>query len=333
MKIHRSELFSRLELFSFSLFAIMLTGATSAALAQAWPTKPVRILNPFPAGGGTDTFVRPYAAKMSQAIGQQFIVENQGGAGGTVGARNASRMGGDGYTLFSGAVHHTIAESFYPNRGYVLEKDFMPITMLSAVPNVVVIHPKHPFKTLAELITYGKANPGKLNFGSAGPGTSHHMGGELFSILTGASLVHVPYQGAGPMMLGLVSGVVDLAFDGMGTSANQIKGGKLRPLALTVAQRSSLLPDVPTAAEAGVPGLQVSSWYGMWAVAGTPQPVIGRLHAETAKFLQQQDIKDIWASQGADAGGQTPDQFATMIRTEITKWAKVVKDANIKLAD
>ena len=323
----------RLEFFSSCLLTTLLLGATSTTLAQAWPTKPVRILNPFPAGGGTDTFVRPYAAKMSQAIGQQFIVENQGGAGGTVGARNASRMGGDGYTLFSGAVHHTIAESFYPNRGYVLEKDFVPITMLSAVPNVVVIHPKHPFKSLAELITYGKANPGKLNFGSAGPGTSHHMGGELFGILTGVKLVHVPYQGAGPMMLGLISGVVDLAFDGMGTSANQIKGGKLRPLALTVAQRSSLLPDVPTAAEAGVPGFIVSSWYGMWAVAGTPQPVIGRLHAEAVKFLQQQDIKDIWASQGADAGGQTPDQFATLIRTEITKWAKVVKDGNIKLAE
>ncbi|OFZ96225.1 MAG: ABC transporter substrate-binding protein [Betaproteobacteria bacterium RIFCSPLOWO2_02_FULL_62_17] len=326
MKIHCMKSMSRV------LLATALLGMAPAVLGQAWPSKPVRILNPFPAGGGTDTFVRPYAVKMSQAFGQQFIVENQGGAGGTVGARNAARAGGDGYTLFSGAVHHTIAESFYPNRGYVLEKDFMPISMLSAVPNVVVIHPKHPFKTLGELITYAKANPGKLNFGSAGPGTSHHLGGELFGIVTGVKLVHVPYQGAGPLMLGLVSGVVDMAFDGMGTSANQIKAGKIRPLALTVAQRSPLLPDVPTAAEAGVPGFQVSSWYGMWAVSGTPQPVIGRLHAETVKFLQQQDIKDIWTSQGAEAGGQPPDQFATMIRGEITKWAKVVKDGNIKLA-
>ncbi len=327
MKIHCMESMSRM------LLAAALLGIAPAALGQAWPSKPVRILNPFPAGGGTDTFVRPYAVKMSQAFGQQFIVENQGGAGGTVGARNAARAGGDGYTLFSGAVHHTIAESFYPNRGYVLEKDFMPISMLSAVPNVVVVHPKHPFKTLGELITYAKANPGKLNFGSAGPGTSHHLGGELFGILTGVKLVHVPYQGAGPLMLGLVSGVVDMAFDGMGTSANQIKAGKIRPLALTVGQRSPLLPDVPTAAEAGVPGFQVSSWYGMWAVSGTPQPVIGRLHAETVKFLQQQDIKDIWTSQGAEAGGQPPDQFATMNRGEITKWAKVVKEGNIKLAE
>ena len=155
----------------------------------------------------------------------------------------------------------------------------------------------------------------------------------VFIILTGVKLVHVPYQGAGPLMLGLVSGVVDMAFDGMGTSANQIKGGKLRPLAVTVGQRSSVLPDVPTTAEAGVPGLVVSSWYGMWAVAGTPQPIIARLHAETAKILQMQDIKDIWASQGAESGGQSPAEFATLIRSEIDKWGKVVKDAGIKLAE
>ena len=317
----------------FYLLGSALMVAASAVQSQAWPAKPIRILNPFPAGGGTDTFVRPYAVKMSQAFGQQFIVENQGGAGGTVGARNAARMAGDGYTLLSGAVHHTIAESFYPNRGYVLEKDFAPITMLSSVPNVVVVHPKHPFKNLAELIAFAKANPGKLNFGSAGPGTSHHLAGELFATLTGTQLVHVPYQGAGPMMLGLVSGVIDMAFDAMGTSANQIKGGKIRPLALAASQRSPVLPEVPTTSEAGLPTFQVSTWYGMWSVSGTPQPVIGRLHAETTKFLQHPDIKDIWASQGADAGGQAPEQFAAMIHSEIAKWAKVVKDGSIKLAD
>src|SRR3954468_17063398 len=206
----------------------------TGVFAQNWPTKQIRIINPFPAGGGTDTFVRPYAVKMGQALGQQFVVENQGGAGGTVGANNASRQPGDGYVVFSGAVHHTIAESYYPKRGYVLEKDFVPITQLASVPNGVVVHPKHPFKTLKDLIDYAKANPGKLNFGSAGPGTSHHLAGELFNSMNGVQLVHVPYQGAGPMMLGLVSGVVDMAFDGMGTSANQIKGGKLRPLALAV---------------------------------------------------------------------------------------------------
>ena len=316
-----------------TLVAAALLGVAPVALAQAWPAKPIRILNPFPAGGGTDTFVRPYAIKMSQAIGQQFVVENQGGAGGTVGARNAARAAGDGYTLLSGAIHHTIAESFYPNRGYVLEKDFAPITQLAAVPNVIVVHPKHPFKTLGEMVAFAKANPGKLNFGSAGPGTSHHLGGELFGMLSGTQLVHVPYQGAGPMMLGLVSGVIDMAFDGMGTSANQIKGGKLRPLALATMQRSPVLPDVPTTSEAGYPAFQLSTWYGMWAVTGTPQPVIARLYNETAKYLQLQEAKDIWASQGADAGGQTPAEFATLIHAEIAKWSKVIKEGNIKPVD
>ncbi|MFM9970534.1 MAG: Bug family tripartite tricarboxylate transporter substrate binding protein [Burkholderiales bacterium] len=316
----------------FVLAACLLVAAPLLH-AQAWPSKPVRILNPFPAGGGTDTFVRPYAIRMGQAMGQQFIVENQGGAGGTVGARNAARAGGDGYTLLAGAIHHTIAESYYPNRGYVLEKDFAPITQLAAVPNVIVMHPKHTFANLGEMIAYAKANPSKLNFGSAGAGTSHHLGGELFGILTGTKLVHVPYQGAGPMMLGLVSGVVDMAFDGMGTSANQIKGGKLRPLAIAIPQRSPILPEVPTTAEAGVPGFQLSTWYGMWAVSGTPRAVIDRVYAETTKYLQQQDAKDIWASQGAQAGGQAPDQFAALIRTEIDKWAKVVKEGGIKPAE
>jgi tripartite-type tricarboxylate transporter receptor subunit TctC len=316
-----------------SLIATVSLGMAASVFAQAWPTKPVRILNPFPAGGGTDTFVRPYAIRLGQAMGQQFVVENQGGAGGTVGARNAARAGGDGYTLFSGAIHHTIAESYYPNRGYVLEKDFIPITQLAAVPNVIVVHPKHPFKNLAELITFAKSNPGKLNFGSAGAGTSHHFGGELFSLLTGVQLVHVPYQGAGPMMLGLVSGVVDMAFDGMGTSANQIKGGKLRPLAIAVAQRSPVLPDVPTTTESGLPTFQLSTWYGMWSVRDTPRPIIDRVYAETVKYLQQQDAKDIWASQGAQAGGQTPEQFAGLIRVEIEKWAKVVKEAGVKPAE
>lgn len=310
--------------------AVIALSAT-ATLAQSYPTKPVRIINPFPAGGGTDTFVRPYAVKMGQALGQQFLVENQGGAGGTVGANNASRQPGDGYTVFSGAVHHTIAESFYPKRGYVLERDFLPITQLASVPNVVVVHPKHPFKTLRELVDYARANPDKLNFGSAGPGTSHHLAGELFNNLVGVRLVHVPYQGAGPMMLGLVSGVVDMAFDGMGTSANQIKGGKLRPLALAVEKRSPLLPDVPTVAEAGVPGFIVTTWYGMWGIKGTPQPIIDRLYAETAKFLQTQEAKEIWASQGAEFGGMPPAEFAALIHGEIAKWAKVVKDANVKV--
>jgi tripartite-type tricarboxylate transporter receptor subunit TctC len=305
--------------------------ASGSVFAQQYPTKPVRIINPFPAGGGTDTFVRPYAVKMGQALGQQFVVENQGGAGGTVGAANAARASGDGYTLFAGAIHHTIAETLYTKLTYNLEKDFTPISVLALVPHVVVVHPKHDFKTLKDLIAFGKANPGKLNYGSAGSGTAHHLAGELFKLQTGVQLTHVPFQGAGPLMLNLLSGVVDMAFDGMGTSANQVKAGKLRPLVVTSPQRVSIMPAVPTMPEAGVPGFELITWYAMWSIAGTPKPIVDRLHAEQAKILQQQDIKDIWASQAAQAGGQPPAEFAKFIRSEIEKWGRVVKASGLKI--
>jgi len=275
--------------------------------------------------------VRPYAAKLSQSMGQQFLVENQGGAGGTVGAANAARLPGDGYALFAGAIHHTIAETLYTKLPYRLEKDFVPISVLALVPHVVVVHPKHDFKTLKDLMAYGKANPGKLNYGSAGSGTAHHLAGELFKIQTGVQLTHVPFQGAGPLMLNMLSGVVDMAFDGMGTSANQVKAGKLRPLAVTSPQRVTIMPDVPTMSEAGVPGFELITWYAMWGIAGTPKPIIDRLYDEQVKFLQQPDIKDIWASQAAQAGGQPPEQFAAFIHSEIQKWGKVVKESGLKI--
>jgi len=227
--------------FASKLAALLSTlalalGATLAQ-AQAWPTKPIRIINPFPAGGGTDTFARPLAAKLTQALGQTVYVENQGGAGGTVGAANAAKASPDGYTFFMGAIHHTIAESVYAKLPYNIERDFMPITVVAYVPQVMVVHPKHPFKTIKELVDYAKANPGKLNFGSPGSGTGHHLAMELFMSTTGIKMVHIPYRGAGPMMQDLIAGQVDLVFDGMGTSAAQIKGGKLRPLAVATPQR------------------------------------------------------------------------------------------------
>ena len=310
--------------------AAFVLGAPEAS-AQAWPTKPIKIINPFPAGGGVDTFARPTAAKLSIALGQQVVVENMGGAGGTVGAARAAKEPPDGYTLFAGAVHHTIAETLYTKLPYSLERDFVTITVLSFVPNVVVVHPKHDFKTLAELIAYAKANPGKLNYGSAGNGTTHHLAGELFKLTTGAQLTHVPYKGAGPMMLDLLAGQVDMAFDGMGTSANQIKGGKLRPLAVTTQKRSPLLPAVPTMQEAGVAGYEVTTWYAMWGIRGTPQPIIDRVYAEIVKALQQPDMKELWASQSADPGGMTPAEFAVFQKAEIAKWGKVVKEAGIKI--
>jgi tripartite-type tricarboxylate transporter receptor subunit TctC len=299
--------------------------------AQSWPNKPVRWINPFPAGGGTDVFARPMAAKVGTSIGQTIIVENMGGAGGTIGASAAAKATPDGYTFFVGAIHHTIAESLYLKKTYKLEEDFVPITVFSYVPNVLVVHPKHPFKTVDDLVKYAKANPGKLNFGSAGSGASHHLAGELFKRMASVDMVHVPYKGIGPMMQDLLGGQVDLAFDGLGSSAAQIKAGKLVPLAVTSATRSPLLPEVPTMKELGFKDFEMTTWYALWGIKGTPQPILDRMHSEAVKALNDPDTKKIWEQQGAVAGAQSPKEFQAFIGSEIAKWGKVVKDANIKL--
>jgi len=313
------------------LAGIIALTLSAAAAGQSWPQKPVRLINPFPPGGGTDTFARPLAARLSQAMGQQFIVENLGGAGGTVGAARAAKEAPDGYVFLIGAVHHTIAETLYAKLPYRLERDFVPVTVIATVPNVIVVNPKHSFKNLDELIAFAKKNPGKLNYGSAGNGTTHHLAGELFKQVTGTELTHVPYKGAGPLMQDLLAGQVDLAFDGLGSSAAQIKSGKLRPLAVTTAKRSALLPDVPTAGEAGVKGYELTTWYAVWAVKGTPQPIVDKMYQEIAKALQSPEIKLVWDGQGAALGGIPPAEFAALVKQEIARWGKVVKDANIKI--
>jgi tripartite-type tricarboxylate transporter receptor subunit TctC len=306
--------------------------AFGAAAQTSWPNKPVRLINPFPAGGGVDAFARPIAAKLSLATGQNFYVENMGGAGGTVGAAAAARAAPDGYTFFVGAIHHTIAESIYSKLTYNIEKDFEPVTVLAYVPNVIVVHPKHTgINTYADFLAYAKANPGKLNFGSAGNGTSHHLVGELYKMRTGTDLVHVPYKGAGPMMQDLIAGNVDMAFDGMGTSAPQIKAGKLKALAVSTPARSPIIPNVPTLKEVGVPDFEVTTWYAMWAVKGTPKEIIDKMYAEVVKALNQPDVKAIWEQQGAVAGGQPPAEFGRFVHSEVVRWGKVVKDANIKI--
>ena len=307
--------------------------AATLAQAQSWPTKAVIFLNPFPAGGGTDTFARPIAAKLSQSLGQQALIENQGGAGGTVGAANAAKRAPDGYNWFFGAVHHTIAESLYAKLPYSLEKDFEPVTVAAFVPNVVVVHPKHAdkFKSLKDLIDYARANPGKLNYGSAGSGTTHHLSVELFKTMTNTFMVHIPYRGAGPLMVDLLAGQVDLAFDGMGTSSTQIKAGKLIPLAITSKARNPVLPNVPTVQEAGVPGYEVRTWYGIWALRGTPKEIKDRMYKEIVAAMDQPDLKNIWAQQGADPGGMPPAEMEKLVKSEIAKWAKVVKDAGAKV--
>ena len=315
------------------LVCAALAAAAVAAHAQSYPTKPITFLNPFPAGGGTDTFARPIAARMSASIGQQVIIENQGGAGGTVGAANAAKRAPDGYNFLFGAVHHTIAESLYTKLPYSLERDFEPITVAAFVPNVVVVHPKHAatLKSLKDLIAYGKAHPNKLNFGSAGSGTTHHLAVELFKTMTGTQFVHVPYRGAGPLMVDMLAGQVDFAFDGMGTSSVQIKAGKLIPLAITSVKRNPVLPDVPTMAEAGLPGYEVRTWYGLWAIKGTPKEAKDRVWKEMVAAMNLPELKKIWAEQGADPGGMSQEEMGVLVKSEIAKWAKVVKDAGAKV--
>jgi tripartite-type tricarboxylate transporter receptor subunit TctC len=315
-----------------ALLLVLATLVSCAAQAQAWPTKPVTMVNPFAPGGGVDAFGRPLSIYLSRTLGTQVLVENLAGAGGTVGAANAAKRAGDGYNFFLGAVHHTIAESLYTKLPYSLERDFVPITVLAYVPNVVVMHPKNAhIGSIKELIAYAKANPGKLNYGSAGNGTTHHLAGELFKTMAGVELTHIPYKGAGPMMQDLLAGQVDMAFDGMGTSAPQIKAGKLKALAVTTAQRSFVDPSVPTMQEAGLPGYVVTTWYALWAVKGTPKEALDRMYQETVKALQAPEMKVVWEGQGATAGGESPAEFAKLIHSEIAKWAKVVRDAGAKV--
>jgi tripartite-type tricarboxylate transporter receptor subunit TctC len=301
------------------------------ALAQGWPEKPPTIIVPFPAGGGTDAFARPLAAELGKQLGQVFIVDNRGGAGGTLGAALAARAPKDGYTFFLGAVHHAIAPSVYPKLTYDLEKDFQPIAVIAVVPQVVVVNPERvKATTLQELIDTARKNPGKLNYGSAGSGTSHHFAGELFKIVANVNIEHIPYKGAGPALQDLIGGQIDIMFDGLGSSSTHIKSGRIRPLAVAAKARAEAFPTIPTAAEAGLEGYEVSTWYALWAVAGTPKEIVERMVSEVRKALASEQLKTLWTSQGATVGPTNPGEMASFVNSEIARWAKVAKDANIK---
>ncbi len=320
----------------FSVLAAISTFATLAgqapAAAQAWPEKTITFVNPFPAGGGTDIFARPLAAELTKALGKTVIIDNRGGAGGTLGAGIAARAPKDGYTYFVGAVHHTIAPGVYASLTYDIEKDFTPVSVIAVVPQIIVVNPQRvQATTLKELMDFAKANPGKLNYASAGNGTAHHLSGELFKIATKLEIDHIPYKGAGPAMQDLLAGQVDMIFDGLGTSAPQIRAGRIRPLAVAAPARVASLPDVPTAAEAGVPNYVVSTWYGVWGVAGTPKDILERMGVEINKALALENMKAIWAQQGATLGAATPAAMGEFVKSEIAKWGRISKEANIKI--
>jgi tripartite-type tricarboxylate transporter receptor subunit TctC len=315
------------------LRAAALGAIAPSAFAQGtWPARPVMMVVPFPAGGGTDAFARPLSAQFARQTGKQLIIDNRGGAGGTVGAAIASKAPPDGYNLFMGAVHHTIAPSMYARLDYDLQKDFVPLTVVANVPQVVVVNPRRiPATDVKGLLELLRRNPGKYNYGSAGSGTSHHLAGELFKQQTNTFITHIPYRGAGPALQDLIAGNVDMMFDGLGSSASHIKGGRIKALMVSGAKRNAAIPDVPSAAESGLPDYTVSTWYGLWAPKGTPADVQARIIDEVRKAIQADELKAVWAQQGADFPNLGQQQFATLVGSETKRWAAVVKASGAKL--
>ena len=283
--------------------ALLAAGVAAALPAtvgrtQSWPTRPVTLVVPFAPGGGTDTFARPFAAKLSQQLGQQVIIDNRAGAGGTVGAAIVARAQPDGYTFLVGAVHHTVAVTAYKKLSYDLDKDLVPVTGMAYVPDVLLVNPKVPARTLPEFIAFCKANPGKVDYGSSGLGTTRHLAGEIFNARTGTQMVHVPYKGSGPATAALINGEVSAVFEGLGSAAGHIRSGTVRALAVFASKRSPAFPDIPTAAEGGVPDFDSLSWYGLWAPAGTPRELIARMQAETAKLFEAPTSRPSGSSKG-----------------------------------
>lgn len=316
--------------------AAVLAGAgllgSAGALAQSYPTKPVTIIVPFAAGGTTDILARIIGQALTTELGQSVIVDNRAGAGGNIGGAMAAKAPADGYTLFMGTVGtHAINASLYKKMPFDPVKDFAPLTRVANVPNLLVANPNQPFKSVKELIAYAKANPGKVNFGSSGNGSSIHLSGELFKSLAKVDMVHVPYKGSAPAVTDLLGNQIAIMFDNMPSAIQHVRSGKLVPLAVTTAKRSPELPNVPTIAEAGVPGYEATSWFGMFAPAGTPAPVVAQLNKALVKVLNQADVKKKINEQGAETVSETPEQFAAFIQAESVKWGKVVKESGASL--
>ena len=325
MKISR-----RLAVWAVGMAAV-LSIANTAMAQSVWPSKPVKIVVPFAPGGTTDLLARAMATELSKAFPQPFIVENRAGAGGNVGAEFVAKSAPDGYTILMATVGtHGINKSLYAKLPYDPQKDFAPITLVAGVPNVMIMNAelakKLNIKSVPDFIQYARAHPGKLNMASSGNGTSIHLSGELFKSMAGVFMTHIPYTGSGPALLGLISGNVDVMFDNLPTALPQIKSGKLKAFAVTSAQRSSAVPELPTIEEAGkLKGYEASSWFGLAAPAGTPPEVISRLQQEVAKALASPAVKERLVAQGAILGGNSTQEFTAFIDTEIKKWGPVVK--------
>jgi tripartite-type tricarboxylate transporter receptor subunit TctC len=315
------------------LVAVLVALTPQPGAAQNYPEKPIRFIVPYAAGGTTDLLSRAIAQKLAEAVGQPVVPDNRPGAGGNVGAEIAAKSPPDGYTMLMAPVSPmAINVTLYGNKmSFNPEKDFAPVTLVAKVPLVLVVHPSVPVKNLQELIALAKSKPGQLNYGSAGNGSSNHLVGEMFKTAAGIEMVHIPFRGGGPGMMALVGGQIDLLVGQVPTVATMVNSGRLRAIAVSGAKRSPALPEVPTMAEAGLPGFDATAWYSIAVPAGTPKAVISRLHAELVKILKSPDIRERLISEGADVETSTPEELVAFIRTEIPKWAKAVKDSGSRI--
>ena len=311
--------------------ACALACATTCALAQApYPTKPVRMIVPSSAGGGSDIIARIIAPKLGERLGQQIVVENRAGAGTMIGGEVAARAAPDGYTLLMGISTLATNPAIYKKVPYNALTDFAPITLVLSAPNVLVVHPSLPVKSVKELIWFAQARPGEINYASAGTGTNPHLSMELFLSMAKIRMTHIPYKGSGPAIVDLVAGQVPVSMATMLTGLPHVRAGRLRALGVTSLQRTAVARDVPTIAESGVPGYEAVQWYGVLAPAQTPKDIVARLHRELVAVLQSHDVKERFAADGGDPGGNSPEEFARYIKSEIEKWARVAKSAGIK---
>lgn len=316
--------------FHFLLLGVVMGGGQASA--QDYPTRPVKLVSPWAPGGANDIFCRALAQKLTESLGQPVVVENRPGAAGTIGSDYVAKSPADGYTLVMGSSPtHSIAPGLYPRLPYNPMRDFAPVTLAAVVPNILVVHPSLPIRSVPELIDYARKHPGKLNFSSTGNGSSQHLFGELFKHLAGVDIVHVPYKGTGPALNDLLSGQIQMAFENPPALLPHIHAGRLRALAVAGSKRSASLPDLPTVAEAGLPGYDVAVWFGLFVPAGTPQPIVARLHKEIAAALASPEIKTRMDGFGAEIIGAGPEAFSAHLRAEIPKWASIIKAANVKV--
>jgi tripartite-type tricarboxylate transporter receptor subunit TctC len=318
--------------FHYLVFSLGIALAAPAqVLAQGYPTGPVRVIVPFPPGGGVDGAGRLISQKLAEALGKQFIVDNRAGANGMIGSELAAKSAKDGYTLMVNGANFVTTPSLYAKVTYDPVKDFDPVSLLALAPNVLVVHPSLPVKSVKDLVALARARPGQVNFAGSGSGSTPHLAAELFNTLAKVKMVHVPYRGTGPAIMGLMSGEASVMFMPTTNAVPMVKAGRLRALAVTTQQRVPAMPDLPTVAESGLKGYESSQWYGVWAPAGTPMEVLGLLNTHIVKIMQAPDMKQRMTVEGLVAVGSTREQFASHIKTEIAKWANVIKQSGAKV--